>query len=461
MRRSLLLAWLVALSACAGSPKPAPKAATTETRQPAPKGSAGSLPFVEDDYARALTDARTRHVPLFVDAWAPWCHSCMSLRSFVFVDPRVTARAGDFAWLSIDTEKAENAGFVQRFPLDALPTLFVIDPDHETALVKWPGTLTAPELVDLLDDAKTKETQQGDASGLLLRGDRSAARGATDEAISEYRAALAAASATWSRRGRLVDSLVTQLEAKKDYVACARLAVAEGPKLPPGTARVDVAVAGATCALGPEDAGAAREVDAYVPALLAELRTLTSDRTLPLVADDRSGAFEALVDLLHAEPRGPKTLRPQRELAEAAEAWASFLEQEARTAPNAAARAVFDPHRLLAYVELHEPARAIPMLEQTAKDFPSDYNPHARLARAYLELRRYDDAVAEADKALALAYGPRKLRIYVQKADILKAKGDTTAEKAALREALAFAATVPLREGYVHLRDEIEARSRR
>ncbi len=30
------------------------------------------LPFVEDDYARALTDARTRKLPIFVDAWAPW-----------------------------------------------------------------------------------------------------------------------------------------------------------------------------------------------------------------------------------------------------------------------------------------------------------------------------------------------------------------------------------------------------
>ena len=35
---------------------------------PAPKG----LPFVDDDYARALADARARNVPLVVDVWAPW-----------------------------------------------------------------------------------------------------------------------------------------------------------------------------------------------------------------------------------------------------------------------------------------------------------------------------------------------------------------------------------------------------
>lgn len=31
-----------------------------------------ALPFIDDDYARALADAKKRHVPLFVDAWAPW-----------------------------------------------------------------------------------------------------------------------------------------------------------------------------------------------------------------------------------------------------------------------------------------------------------------------------------------------------------------------------------------------------
>ena len=30
------------------------------------------LPFIENDYSKALTRAKTRNVPLFVDAWAPW-----------------------------------------------------------------------------------------------------------------------------------------------------------------------------------------------------------------------------------------------------------------------------------------------------------------------------------------------------------------------------------------------------
>jgi hypothetical protein len=37
-----------------------------------PASSAGRLPFVSDDYPRALADARARHLPLVVDVWAPW-----------------------------------------------------------------------------------------------------------------------------------------------------------------------------------------------------------------------------------------------------------------------------------------------------------------------------------------------------------------------------------------------------
>lgn len=30
------------------------------------------LPWIEDDYPRALSDARAKNVPIFVEAWAPW-----------------------------------------------------------------------------------------------------------------------------------------------------------------------------------------------------------------------------------------------------------------------------------------------------------------------------------------------------------------------------------------------------
>lgn len=30
------------------------------------------LPFIADDYPRALTQARSKKLPIFLEAWAPW-----------------------------------------------------------------------------------------------------------------------------------------------------------------------------------------------------------------------------------------------------------------------------------------------------------------------------------------------------------------------------------------------------
>jgi hypothetical protein len=58
----LLIAVGLAALACA----PAPTVTEKE------EGTTLALPFVEDDYARALVEARSRRLPLFVEAWAPW-----------------------------------------------------------------------------------------------------------------------------------------------------------------------------------------------------------------------------------------------------------------------------------------------------------------------------------------------------------------------------------------------------
>jgi endonuclease YncB( thermonuclease family) len=31
-----------------------------------------ALAFIEDDYPRALREARERKLPIFIEAWAPW-----------------------------------------------------------------------------------------------------------------------------------------------------------------------------------------------------------------------------------------------------------------------------------------------------------------------------------------------------------------------------------------------------
>ena len=38
----------------------------------ATSAAASELPFIEDDFTKAVARARANNVPIFVDSWAPW-----------------------------------------------------------------------------------------------------------------------------------------------------------------------------------------------------------------------------------------------------------------------------------------------------------------------------------------------------------------------------------------------------
>lgn len=468
--KTLGLALLLTIAACTAPPPrpplppspspPAPAPTPTPTPSPAPEphgGPAGKaatdapLSFIENDYARALADARARHVPLFVDAWAPWCHTCLSLKSYVFPDPALRRFASRFAWLSIDTEREENAALVSRLGVRVLPMLFVIDPATEQPVVAWPGSLTAAELASLLEDGETAARRGGgggQATADLLRGHRASAEGKLEDAVAAYRAALAEAPADWPKRAEAVDALVTRLGDAGRSAACVTTAADEAPKMPPGTALADVLRQAMSCA---DDLPKAAPERARLPDLVALGERVASDPSQPILADDRSDLYDYVQSAL-------RDLGKVDEANRVARAWAAFLDDQASRAPTPAARAVFDSHRLLAYAALGEPQKAVPMLEQSERDFPDDYNPPARLATAYLDMKRYDDALAAVRRALSLAYGPRKLRLWSLQADIDEARGNETAAREALKQALDFARTVPLTGGYPKLRDALAKR---
>jgi hypothetical protein len=43
-----------------------------QAADPAPTKAKPVLPFIRDDYPRALAEARARKLPIFIEAWAPW-----------------------------------------------------------------------------------------------------------------------------------------------------------------------------------------------------------------------------------------------------------------------------------------------------------------------------------------------------------------------------------------------------
>src|SRR3954465_8647066 len=74
------------------------------------------------------------------------------MRAYVFTDLALQRHAGRFVWLSVDTEKAQNAAFQEKFPIEAWPTLLVVDPAREAVVLKWLGRPNAADLSGILDD---------------------------------------------------------------------------------------------------------------------------------------------------------------------------------------------------------------------------------------------------------------------------------------------------------------------
>ena len=390
--------------------------------------SASTVTFIEDDYPRALAEAKAQNVPIFVDAWAPWCHSCLSMRSFTLSSPKLAPLADKLVWLAIDTEKPENAAFVSKYPNDVWPTLYVIDASDERARVKWGGTATADELTLFLSDVLEPNVATDDAMLAFTRGNAARAAGDLSRAESEYHDALAKATPGFRERARAVEALTMVVSDEEKLQECIDLAKKEVPSLPQGSSRATVLATGIECAS--ESKQAPGDLLTWARADLAA----QSDARL---VDDTSALFDSVVE----------TLQKQGDLAGArteAERWVALLDAAAAHAQTPAARSVFDAHRLLAYAAAGREMDAVPVLTQSQKDFPDDYNPPARLAKVYFDTRDYERARANIDVAFAKVYGPRTMRIASLGALISKAQQKPKDAAAFLHTAIARVKPLPL-----------------
>jgi hypothetical protein len=75
LRSAALVATVLALGLAATSPcaHAAKSAARASAAKPASGAHAGAVvPFIEDDWTRALAEAKQRNLPLVVESWAPW-----------------------------------------------------------------------------------------------------------------------------------------------------------------------------------------------------------------------------------------------------------------------------------------------------------------------------------------------------------------------------------------------------
>jgi tetratricopeptide (TPR) repeat protein len=358
------------------------------------------------------------------------------MKAYVFTDKSLERYAGQFVWLSVDTENGKNAAFLAKYPINVWPTLLVIDPRKESVAIKYAGGATVPQLSKLLDDGRRTfgGGRKTPADEAIARADKLVNDKEYAQAAMAYREAIAAAPKSWPRLGRAAESLVFMLTMARDNSRCVEEALVLYPRVKGTYSAMNVAGGGLGCAteLKADDPRRANAI----AALETATRETLDDKSIPLSGDDRSGLYESLISA-REEMKDEAGAHALREL------WVTLLESEAAKAKTPEQRAVYDSHRVSAYLALKQPEKAIPMLEQSERDFPKDYNPPSRLSLAYKALGRYDEALAATERALARAYGPRKIGIYRNRSDIFALKGDKENAKKTLEEAIRYAESLP------------------
>jgi tetratricopeptide (TPR) repeat protein len=347
------------------------------------------------------------------------------MRAYVLPDERLRKLAGRFVWLDIDTEQPRNAAFVERFPIDAWPTLLVVNPEDERVLVRWAGTATAAQIERIALDGERalragKATRAEEA---LARADRLLGERRHAEAAAAYREALASGGERFPARERAAEAAVQALGMAGDAAGCARTAREVLPGLA-GASAARVAAQGLSCALELEEDGARR---AAVSALEPRARRALEARGV--LADDRSWLYDELSSARAdaGDAAGAKAV---------ARRWLAFLEGEARRARTPLARSAFDGQRLQAALRAEEPGRALPALLASERDLPGEYVPPTNLGVVYLALGRPADALAAADRALARAEGPRRIRVLVLRAEAQAKLGDREGARETLERAV-------------------------
>ncbi|MFY1826867.1 thioredoxin family protein [Myxococcus fulvus] len=381
--------------------------------------------FLEDDWEGALREAKEGRRPIFVEAWAPWCQSCRSLRATVLTSPALGEWADRFVWLTMNTDAESSLPFLQRYPVDTWPTLWVLEPEHGAVITRSLGAVSVPQLLGLLAQAERTFQQGHGGTEVLARADGLALQGRHAEAAQGYQQALAGLAAEDARRAGTVVSWLKSLSASGSAEECMRVAGRELPGLARADDRTRLLYVGMGCALDADTEETRAMRERFAEEALRDLDA-PEEALSPL---QRSSLFELSCEAyeMAGDTEGLRGMT---------ERWWTFLEAQARHARDAEERAALDSHRVMAAALRNKPDEALPLLERSARELPGDYNPPARLATLYAMAGRHEEALASSERALALAPRIARGTVLAGHARILLAQGARARAERLLTEAL-------------------------
>jgi len=430
----LIPALLLGLVACQKHEQ-ANAAAVPAAKAAAPVAATAKLVAVES-FDAGMAKARAEGKALLVDAWAPWCHTCLSMQHYVLNDPALAPLGDRVVLVELDTDKAENAGFLEKYSVTVWPTFFVIDPATGKATGLWPGSASVNEFRAFVQDGlaaiDAKGANPDSPEALSATAKSLQATGDWTGAAKQYARVVENAPADWPRRNEALMGWLFSLSQAGDDAACVKVGRAHLAEVRGAAVPADYSAILLDCA-GEAKAGDAKL--AHTEAV-ARLQDFTANPPANASADDRADAWNTLSYALadDGDEAGSRHAQEQR---------LAILEKAAAGIKDPLLAQTFDYARAQAYVALDRGDEAVAMLEAREKELPDSYEPPARLASALAKMDRLPQALTAVDRAIAKAYGPRKLLYVRQKADIQSRMGDHAGEVATLEQEVAGYEALP------------------
>jgi len=106
------------------------------------------IQFIEENWAKAVAEAKKQKKLIFIDAYTSWCGPCKMLKQNTFTDKA----AGDFfnkhfINIALDMEKGDGIAFAQKYQIAAYPTLLIMDADQKSVSVSE-GYVNPAQLIE-------------------------------------------------------------------------------------------------------------------------------------------------------------------------------------------------------------------------------------------------------------------------------------------------------------------------
>ena len=339
--------------------------------------------------------------------------------------------AGQFVWLELNFDKAENHAFLAKYGAISTPTFYVIDPRNDRVVASQAGAMSLSELKQFLNRgagaARAKTQTLWDQA--LTKGDELLAR-QPEDAVDAYRQALDLSPADWPKRELAESSLVTALQNSGRYQRCAETAAANATGMEHDAMFARTVVGGMWCLVSADPAPWTAAVAHKLEPLAKE--ALSSSTT---VRDHRDELYRTLMYL--AISRNDKA---------AAANWGDrwLQELDAIRPVNDDERSAVDIARVEAVQTFGDPKRILPALIASERAMPDNWNASLRVAQMEIAATDYDEALAACDRGIARNAGPAgRAWLLKVKAEALAAKGQSQAARQALEEALIAAEHIP------------------